>query len=120
MPEAHAAEPPKDNSQYLSADYWNARFERESSHEWLRSYQDFRHLLRAHLKASDRILIVGNGTSALPWDLASDGFVHVTATDLSPAAIEGMQRRQAESGKGAVHWQVLHCVACQAHTPLAS
>lgn len=109
MQHARAAEPPKDNSQYLSADYWNARFGRESSHEWLRSYQDFRQLLRVHLKASDRILIVGNGTSALPLDLAADGFVHVTATDLSPAAIQGMQRRQAEASRSDVQWQVLYC-----------
>ena len=110
MQQVTAGEPPADNSQYLSPAYWDARFEHESSYEWLRSYHDFRHLLRAHLHASDRILIVGNGTSALPWDLAADGFPNVTATDLSTAAIEGMRRRQEEvrqqNGRVPVQWQV--------------
>ncbi|KAK9796303.1 hypothetical protein WJX73_010218 [Symbiochloris irregularis] len=35
-----------------------------------------------------------------------NGYPNVTATDLSPAAIEGMQSRQQQDGKAPVRWQV--------------
>ena len=81
------------NDKYLSAAYWDSRFQQETSYEWLQSYEALRPLLAKHLKSSDRILIVGNGTSALPLDLAADGFCHITATDLSPAAVKTLQLR---------------------------
>ena len=40
------------------------------------------------------MLVLGCGTSALPLDLAADGFA-VTATDIAPAAVERMRARSA-------------------------
>ena len=102
---------PAHNSEYLSAAYWDKRFEDEVSYEWLHSYEAIQALLAAHLDRADRILIVGCGTSALPTDMAADGYCNITSTDISPAVITRMQQQQQQQQEkhnhlASIHWQV--------------
>ncbi|EIE27069.1 S-adenosyl-L-methionine-dependent methyltransferase [Coccomyxa subellipsoidea C-169] len=97
---------PDHNSQYLDAKYWDERFQKEEEYEWFKGYKEFSHLLKPHLEASSRILVLGCGNSSLTADLFCDGFQSLTSVDLSPAVIERMRQRAADKGMGAIEWRV--------------
>lgn len=69
-------------------------------------YASFSHLIRREVRPSDRILILGNGNSNLPFELQADGFSRVTATDLSPVVTERMRLKAEARGAGGIAWCV--------------
>ena len=56
-----------------------------------RRFRSFAHLVSRAVQPNDRILILGNGNSDLPFDLRAAGFAHVTASDRSPVANAAME-----------------------------
>ncbi|RKP06369.1 S-adenosyl-L-methionine-dependent methyltransferase, partial [Thamnocephalis sphaerospora] len=100
---------------YDSADYWEQRFQTERQFEWLLDFEQLRPILldlpaenasaafgpNALIRANDRILHIGCGSSRLGIDLAHAGCTHVVNTDLSASAISnGRQRAEEERQRG--------------------
>ena len=95
---------PKSTRDYSRIEYWDRRFETEEEYEWCGRFEDFRGLLVAALKGeggggaspAKRVLVLGSGTSRLPFDLAAEKEMllpwleEVVATDLSTVAVEKM------------------------------
>ncbi|CAI5995892.1 unnamed protein product [Closterium sp. NIES-65] len=102
---------PRSNKEYLNIEYWDKRFEVEESFEWCGDYSQFKHLLLAHIRPCDRVLILGNGTSDLPECLWRDGRRHITATDLSALVVHRMAQRSTDLGSAVV------CAAAPAAAP---
>ena len=97
---------PAHNAEYLQRRYWDARFEHESQHEWLGGYTpELRAILRQHVPCGARVLILGNGTSQLPLELARDGFTRITATDISTLAVQTLQSQARQQGLAQITWQ---------------
>ena len=118
---------PRSTRDYSRIEYWDKRFETEEEYEWCGRYEDFRSLLVAALKgggggsdggddgdgdkgdarppppspprAARRVLVLGSGTSRLPFDLAAERALllpeleEVVATDLSAVAVGKMAAR---------------------------
>ena len=59
--------------------------------------------MRREVRATDRILILGNGNSNLPFDLRAAGYTNITATDRSVVVTNGMacKAAAAQSNGGA-------------------
>jgi SAM-dependent methyltransferase len=102
---------PTSNSSYTSRAYWDARFAVEESKDWLAGYSGVSAALdtalgpgRAAARAR-RVLLVGTGNSALPADMAADGYASVLATDYSSVVVESMRARVGACG-GRVAWAV--------------
>ena len=79
----NAGREPEKTADYLLPSYWNNRFGDEEKYDWFKDYSTFKHLLQPHLKASDKILILGCGNSTMSADLWRDGYKDVTSIDLS-------------------------------------
>ena len=80
--------------EYKTKSYWEQRFKAEAHYEWLASWEQVRHLLMPFLgPLSSRVLILGNGTSLLPLELAAEGFHSVTATDYVSEVVDAMRAR---------------------------
>ena len=84
-------------------EYWDARFREEENYEWFRGFSSFAPLVHRHLHTKDKVLILGNGNSDLPFDLLNAGFSSIVATDLSTVVI---QRMQLKPGASAIEWRV--------------
>ena len=109
---------PKSTRYYSRIKYWDKRFETEEEYEWCGRFEDFRDLLVAALEggrgeggadgdgfpAAKRVLVLGSGTSRLPFDLAAEAeallpeLEEVVATDLSGVAVEKMAARTLREG----------------------
>ncbi|CAE7669039.1 unnamed protein product [Symbiodinium necroappetens] len=78
-------------------EYWEKTYadpRSASGKDWYGSWRDFRRdVAGSKLRKNDEILVIGCGNSALPADLAKQGFKHVTAADYSQKAIELQKRR---------------------------
>ncbi|XP_048587598.1 EEF1A lysine methyltransferase 4 isoform X2 [Nematostella vectensis] len=96
---------PKDNSSYKDKEYWNNRFAKEDTFEWCKSYKEFRHLLRGHVRTCDRVLILGCGNSGLSEDMYNEGYTDITNIDYSPIVIENMKRK-CHAMRG-MEWKVM-------------
>lgn len=70
------------------------------------SYASFRHLIQRAVRPTDRILILGNGNSNLPFELLADGFANVTSSDLSPVVTERMRLKAEARGASGIAWCV--------------
>ena len=80
--------------EYKTKSYWEQRFKAEAHYEWLASFAQIRHLLLPFLgPPTSRVLILGNGTSLLPLELAAEGFHSVTATDYVSEVVDAMRAR---------------------------
>jgi SAM-dependent methyltransferase len=92
-----AADLPADVAAYGDPAYWDARFETEDAHEWCGDWAALAGAVLPHLAGARRILVLGAGTSSLPFDLAaSEGLRHleeVVATDISPTAVAKLAGR---------------------------
>ncbi|XP_057550395.1 uncharacterized protein LOC130828427 [Amaranthus tricolor] len=78
---------------YLDPHYWDERFSKEEHYEWLKDYSHFRHLILEHIQPNSFVLELGCGNSQLSDELYRDGIKNVTCTDLSPIAVEKVQKR---------------------------
>lgn len=85
---------PKDNSLYKDKEYWNGRFSKEDSYDWLSSFDGYKDLLLKYLPSDllIKILIVGCGNSDLSASLYDIGYTNITNIDYSEVVIEKMQR----------------------------
>ena len=97
---------PAANADYLKPSYWDQRFEHERQYEWLSGYTpEVRALLQRHVPTAARVLILGNGTSQLPLDMARDGVSSIVATDLSSLAVQTMREAAAQQGLHGIQWR---------------
>ena len=106
---------PKNNAQYLRADYWDKRFASETAYEWLCAYDDVRDLIVPKLRRGDRLLVLGCGTSALPLELHDDeyGFA-VTSIDISPTVIARLAHEHA-TARPSMRWEVRGAYPARGH-----
>uniref|UniRef100_A0A2R5LBB5 EEF1A lysine methyltransferase 4 n=1 Tax=Ornithodoros turicata TaxID=34597 RepID=A0A2R5LBB5_9ACAR len=91
------SELPDRNSGYADITYWNTRYRLEDTYDWLLSYESYSHLLKQHVKKSDRILMLGCGNSLLSELMYKDGYKDVENIDYSEVVIKKM---------------ALHCDTC--------
>lgn len=84
---------PQSSAAYAQREYWEERFESEDQYEWFSDYSQFRHLLQPHIPPQARLLILGNGTSQLPFDLATDGYLNITATDICSNVVQRLNKK---------------------------
>eukprot|EP01018_Ginkgo_biloba_P032051 Gb_17789 [translate_table: standard] len=89
---------PPSASAYLNPQYWNERFETEEHYEWFKDYSYFRHLVALHVRPTDTVLELGCGNSQMCEGLYKDGITQITCIDLSPVAVEKMQKRLTVEG----------------------
>ena len=102
----HSSSSPPAVSEYGKPSYWDKRFEREQHHEWLGGYSaELRDVLHAQIQRSARVLVLGNGTSRMPLDMARDGYSSITATDISTTAVNTMQAEARQQGLPQIRWQ---------------
>lgn len=103
---------PIDVREYGDVAYWDARFAAgEEGKEWLGAWAALRAAALPHLAGASRILILGNGSSRLPWDLANDGAlagVDVVASDASTVAVA---RGEATDPHPRIAWTVADVAA---------
>lgn len=59
---------PEHNAEYAKKDYWDDRFAKEASYEWLGGYGGIASLIGQAIKKTDSILHVGVGNSG-EWRL---------------------------------------------------
>lgn len=78
---------------YLDPHYWNDRFSKEEHYEWLKDYSHFRHLILDHIHPNFSVLELGCGNSQLSDEMYKNGIKNITCTDLSPIAVEKVQKR---------------------------
>ena len=94
--------PASGNKLYTRKSYWQLRFEREASKDWLCSWAELSPLLSPLLQKSAALLLVGSGNSALPAELAAAGFSDILATDYAENVVARMAA--AAAGSPAVRW----------------
>lgn len=103
---------PADVTAYGDAGYWDARFAAgDDGTEWLGAWASVRGAALPHLRNASRILILGNGSSRLPWDLAGEAGlagVEVVASDVSAVAVA---RGAAADPHPRIAWAVADVVA---------
>jgi hypothetical protein len=95
----HAQKAPHKSCDIGSIEYWDARYNGEGNrdtHEWYFPYKDVQRGIESFLKVtkSERVLVVGCGTSSLGADMLRSGFQDVTCVDFSSVAIRIMTQRQ--------------------------
>ncbi|KAJ8441951.1 hypothetical protein Cgig2_020096 [Carnegiea gigantea] len=83
---------------YLDPHYWDERFSEEEHYEWFKDYTHFRHLILQHIPRSSSVLEVGCGNSQLSDEMYKDGIKNITCTDLSPIAVDKVQKRLSSKG----------------------
>eukprot|EP00744_Colponema_vietnamica_P023463 GILI01033952.1.p1 GENE.GILI01033952.1~~GILI01033952.1.p1 ORF type:complete len:254 (-),score=63.02 GILI01033952.1:57-818(-) len=97
---------PDKNSTYKEKSYWDGRFEKEESYDWLMGYDgDVKEHLRRILRPTDRILIVGCGNSSFSASIYEDGFRNIVNIDFSQVVIEKMRQKHAD--KPEMTWECM-------------
>jgi len=87
--------PPK-NSNYKNQNYWDERFEKEDSYEWLANLDDVKDSIKDILDRfgpEARILQLGCGNSQLSIDLFNEGFKDITNIDFSKVCVNKMSAK---------------------------
>jgi EEF1A lysine methyltransferase 4 len=104
--------PASGSAAYTEKAYWDLRFTKEESKEWLASYKDVKDLVAAVLTEHDapardkaKVLLVGVGNSSLGQDMVEDGYSDVAATDYSEVVVERMRAKVGEMD-GRLKWLV--------------
>ena len=95
---------------YLQYLFWDARFQTEEEYDWLLTYAQVRSSLVPHLKATDRILVVGCGNSTFSADLYDDGFPLVVNIDFSQVVIDNM-RALHSAARPLMTWECMDMTA---------
>jgi hypothetical protein len=61
---------PQNNETYLKKEYWEERYSKESSYEWLLGYKDIKKYINDRIPDKNtKILIIGCGNSNLGPDM---------------------------------------------------
>lgn len=110
---ASAVADAKRDFNYGEAAYWDDRYKEDgadSYYDWIGAYDRFQEFIEA---AATRvgggrgvaILDLGCGNARLSEDMYDDGFLNITAVDISQTAISMMQERNADRRPG-IRWVV--------------
>lgn len=79
-------------TEYRKQDYWERRFQTEDQFEWLQTWESCGDSVKKLLgNFTNKILIIGSGTSDFGWQIYNSGWENVTNVDFSPTVIENMQ-----------------------------
>jgi SAM-dependent methyltransferase len=92
------------NKEYGESEYWDDRFDKEPSYEWLLTFKEVASQMTPLLKSSDKILIVGCGNSNFSADLYDAGFTNVVNIDFSTIVIDNM--REKNQDRPGMEWKV--------------
>ena len=88
---------PNSNIEYKDPKYWNTRFSKEDSYEWLVGYKHVQDtIINNYMKNSSKsckILQLGCGNSSFASDLYNDGFHDITNIDISSVCVEKMSSK---------------------------
>lgn len=107
----HSHEPSFGSEKYTKKDYWDDRFAQEDSYEWLATWSDIAPLIQPYVSHKDiatlRVLLLGNGTSRLPLQMAEAGYGAITATDYSEVCVARMREATSSSPYAScITWRV--------------
>ena len=90
---------PETNESYREESYWDERYRREDSYEWLAGYSSLRSPVGRHLTSFPRrgcsILQLGCGNSDLAVGLYRDGWTDITNIDISQVVVDNMRLKWA-------------------------
>ncbi|KAL5715104.1 hypothetical protein ACHQM5_016980 [Ranunculus cassubicifolius] len=91
---------PSTASAYLDPTYWDERFSSEEHYEWFKDYSHFQNLIQKYIPPNSESSVVelGCGNSKLGEELYKDGITDITCIDLSPVAVQKMQKRLLDKG----------------------
>eukprot|EP01039_Chlorochromonas_danica_P000712 gene712-774_t len=103
---ATSLEEVESNHVFKLQSYWEGRFKKEESYEWLVSWKTVENLLLPYLHPTDRILVVGCGNSPFSADLYDAGFHQITNIDFASSVIERMQTIH-ETIRPEMKWMVM-------------
>ncbi|KAF8719866.1 hypothetical protein HU200_024627 [Digitaria exilis] len=91
------------SNDYGAPAYWDARYSSGAAasgggefFDWYQTYTALRPLLRAHVPAASRVLMIGCGNSLLSEDMAKDGYEDIVNIDISSVVIEQMREKHKE------------------------
>lgn len=114
------------SAKYAAREYWDVRFKTETAHEWLCTWPQLRELLLPYLvglgeeavecrdgetQDNRSVLILGNGSSSLPLELAREGrFARIIASDFSEVVTASMAARHG-AAEPRVSWRVADMLA---------
>lgn len=104
---------PAGSAKYTTRAYWDKRFASETRYEWLAGYDSIADLISQYIGRSARVLLLGNGSSRLPLDMAAAGYARVVATDYSVPAVRNGRAAAAAAG-ATVRWAVADMLALAA------
>ena len=80
---------------YGKLEYWEERYQKEKEQfDWLQRYAPpngtcfLRDIIANYSKPTDKVLVVGCGTSRMAEEMYDEGYTHITSVDLSFSAIK--------------------------------
>lgn len=97
-----------DCAAYGDPAYWDDRFQGEDAYEWCGDWEALKESVLPALAGAQRVLILGSGSSSLPFDLAASAAAslphleEVVATDISPTAVSKIAAKAADLTGSAV------------------
>jgi EEF1A lysine methyltransferase 4 len=96
------------NALYKTKEYWDERFQKEETYDWLLTYQQIKSSILQFLRPDHKILIIGCGNSTFSADLYDDGFQNIVNIDFSKIVID----RMAEANQSRPHMTWLEMDMC--------
>jgi EEF1A lysine methyltransferase 4 len=96
------------NALYKTKEYWDERFQKEETYDWLLTYQQIKSSISQFLRPDQTILIIGCGNSTFSADLYDDGFHNIVNIDFSKIVID----RMSEANKSRPHMTWLDMDMC--------
>ena len=85
------------NSEFKKQEYWESRFEKEESYDWLANFSSVKKYILPQLQRTDKILIVGCGNSSFSSELFLEGFENIINIDYSATVINAMSSIHSDS-----------------------
>lgn len=79
------------NILYKTKEYWDERFQKEISYDWLLTYQQIKTSISKYIHPEQRILIIGCGNSNFSSELYDDGYHNIVNIDFSKVVIDKMK-----------------------------
>ncbi|RYG97514.1 class I SAM-dependent methyltransferase [archaeon] len=101
---------PDSNADFKLQEYWERRFQKEESYEWLTSWKNVRTQILPYIKPTDRILIVGCGNSSFSADIYDEGFHNITNIDFAESVITRLRELHVLS-RPEMSWEVMDMTA---------
>eukprot|EP01031_Cornospumella_fuschlensis_P041435 gene41435-50560_t len=101
---------PDSNAEFKLQEYWERRFLKEESYEWLASWKSVRAQILPYLLTTDRILIVGCGNSSFSADIYDEGFHNIINIDFAESVIARMRDIHGTS-RPDMEWKVMDMTA---------